>query len=243
VNDKFLELLGYTKDELLGKSHKILLKKRYADSTAYQKFWDRLKNNEFIDGEFDFIRKDGAIIWLRGSYYPVSDHRGRLVKVMQLATNISHEMQQEEKIKEYLLDLEVAKTKFKDTAIELKAQIEALERTTPIIELTADGEIIKATSQFLAMLKYNIEDLQGKHHRLLVTKATQESVNYKLFWEKLNRNELIEGEFVQTSKNTPLPINYYPITDSGEKVTKIVGIINRTPEYTNGAKITKMTEN
>jgi PAS domain S-box-containing protein len=243
VNDKFLELLGYTKDELLGKSHKILLKKRYADSTAYQKFWERLKNNEFIDGEFDFIRKDGSIIWLRGSYYPVSDHRGRLVKVMQLATNISHEMQQEEKIKEYLLDLEVAKTKFKDTAIELQAQLEALERTTPIIELSPDGEILKTTPQFLTMLKYNSEDLQNKHHRLLVTKNVQESVNYKLFWEKLNRSEVIEGEFVQTSKNTPLPINYYPITDSGEKVTKIVGIINRQSEYANGSKITKMTEN
>ena len=84
----------------------MLVKHKYAQSKAYQKFWEKLRNKQFIDGDFEFIHKDEHIVWLQGSYYPVTDKSGNLVKILQLASDISNEINQEEKIKDYLLDLE-----------------------------------------------------------------------------------------------------------------------------------------
>jgi PAS domain S-box-containing protein len=237
VNEKFLQIIGYQQDELIGQSHKILLKKKYADSNSYHKFWQKLASLEFVDGEFDFLNKNGTIVWLRGSYYPVSDQNGQLTRVMQLVTDITNEMLQEEKIKEYMFDLEVAKTKFKDSAFELQAQLHAVEYTTAMIELNPQGTIIRATPKFLELLKFEEVNLLNQPHKVLLSKDFSESNHYKSFWEKLMRNEIINGELGLISaekKLIPVQMNYYPITDSGAKITKIVGIVIKKPEYKNG---------
>lgn len=237
VNDKFLEITGYEQEDLMGQSHKILLEDKFAHSTAYQRFWDRLKQNEFIDGEFEIIAQKGNTIWLRGSYYPVADKKGRLVKVMQLATNITNEVQQEDKIKDYLMDLEKAQTQLKDMTAELQAKISAIESFTGLVEFNPDGEIIHANEKFLEFAKYNTQDLVGKHHKVLVSKEMAESKDYKKFWDKLNKNQFVEGEFEQLARDNStfkLRASYFPVLDAHNQVSKIIGIVSKLKDAGNG---------
>ncbi len=219
ANERFYEIMGYQEPELIGKSHKELVEVRFSESISYKKFWDRLYDKEFIDGEFEFTSKAQGIIWLRGNYYPVTDKRGRLLKIMQLSTDITHEMVQDEKLKSHLLDLEITRSQLTEKNRDLEARIGVFAQALAIIELSADGKILAANAPFLAYQKCTEADLVGKHYKHLLSPAIAESEDYRNMWERLNRNETVEATH---EKNR---MAYYPLTDSSNRVNKILGVV------------------
>lgn len=127
ANERFYEIMGFEYPELTGMYHQTLVEQRFAESKSYQKFWDRLHAKDFIDGEFEFVSKKGEIIWLRGNYYPVTDKRGKLLKIMQLSTDITQEMEQDERLKNHLLELETLRSQLTEKNRALEARISYLE--------------------------------------------------------------------------------------------------------------------
>jgi len=89
ANDLFLRCLGYRREEIQGKHHRIFVDPAYAASPAYNAFWDRLRSGEFESGEFLRLGKDGREVWLQASYNPVLGADGKVQKVIKLATDIT----------------------------------------------------------------------------------------------------------------------------------------------------------
>jgi methyl-accepting chemotaxis protein len=241
VNDRFLSVTGFEKDELLGKAHQELVEKRFSESKSYKKIWERLNQREFVDGEFEFKAKDGSLIWLRGSFYPVADQKGKLLKVMLLATNITYEMQQEERIRDYLMDLEVTRSQLSDHIRSLESQLMAVDQVFGTVEVSLDGKIIKANQHFLEYAEYKKDDLVGKEFTSLFSKDFVASPEYTALWQRLQNHEMVIGEFVQITKqkkSQKLFGGYYPIISNNEEVEKIIGIFSKIPPYKNGVKAT-----
>ncbi|MDX2306213.1 MAG: PAS domain S-box protein [Microscillaceae bacterium] len=228
VNDKFSEILGYHKEELLGQSHKILVKNKFAQSKSYQKLWDKLRSKQFIDGDFEFVNKSGAVVWLQGSYYPVTDKEGNLVKVLQLASDISNEIYQEEKIKDYLIELEKKQSQLQNQTDELRAYLEAIDQATGIIEMDPEGKILRTNEKFLKLLNYTNRELLGKHHRILVPKDYAQTQAYRSFWNKLDQQKIIEGEFIGITGNASeikIWSTYVPVLGTNKRVDKVIGLV------------------
>lgn len=219
ANERFYEIMGFHEPELLGKLHKDLVEPRFAESKSYQKFWDRLYAKEFIDGEFEFISKNKQLIWLRGNYYPVTDKRGKLVKIMQLSTDITEEIKQDEKTKAHLLDLEVLRSQLTERNRELEGRMRAFAQSSATIELTPDGEILNINDQFAKKMACLPTTVVGKHHRVLLDKAYTETDAYKDLWKRLNKNESVEMRHAKAT------IAYYPLTDHTNRIVKILGIV------------------
>ena len=89
ANDNFLAAFGYRLDEIQGKYHRIFMDSVEAALPEYARFWERLRAGEQVAGEFRRTGKDGAAVWIQASYNPVFDFRGRVVKVVKFATNIT----------------------------------------------------------------------------------------------------------------------------------------------------------
>lgn len=90
VNERFLHITGYTREELLGKPHRVLVPERLAHSELYQEFLAQLLSGTVFEGEHERVRKDGSTFWLHGLYSPVLDERGmvrKVVKVVSLVVN------------------------------------------------------------------------------------------------------------------------------------------------------------
>jgi|GEM_PF-3152323 len=237
VNDKFKQLTQYTSEELIGQEHKALVGTKVANSKSYKILWERLHQNEFIDGEFQFTSKSGETIWLRGSYYPVADKNGKVTKILQLATDISNEIRQEEQIKEYLINLEKTQSNLKQASQELEAQLQAIDRSTGMIELNPEGKILRVNDKFLAWVKYDADDLVGKHHQVLIDSKNSQTTEYQNFWKKLHKNQMMEGQFIkQAQDQSPLYLHesYYPVLDNRKSLSKIIGIISLLPHSVNG---------
>ena len=61
ANSNFLQVLGYSREEVAGRDHGMLVQPEYRDSTDYVEFWAKLARGEF-DAAFRHLR-NGALPW------------------------------------------------------------------------------------------------------------------------------------------------------------------------------------
>ena len=67
ANSNFLEVFGYTLEEVVGQHHRIFCEPRYAGSSEYSEFWSQLARGELHSAEFKRLAKNGDAVWLRAS--------------------------------------------------------------------------------------------------------------------------------------------------------------------------------
>lgn len=89
ANDNFLTTLGYGKEEIIGKHHRIFCESTLANSAEYAQFWKNLRDGHAQTGVFKRIAKNGSTIYIQAVYAPVRDEVGRVFKVVKIATDIT----------------------------------------------------------------------------------------------------------------------------------------------------------
>ncbi|MGP9806156.1 methyl-accepting chemotaxis protein [Paracoccus sp. NSM] len=89
ANETFLKVMGYSLPEILGKHHAIFVDPVEAQSQAYKDHWDRLRTGEAIQSEFRRVNKSGREVWIEGSYTPIRDEKGDLVKITKFCSDIT----------------------------------------------------------------------------------------------------------------------------------------------------------
>lgn len=69
VNQSFIDMSGYSREELLGAPHYIL---RHPDMppVAFKGLWDTLANGEKWQGYVKNLRKDGGFYWVKATVIP-----------------------------------------------------------------------------------------------------------------------------------------------------------------------------
>jgi methyl-accepting chemotaxis protein len=108
---------------------------------------------------------------------------------------------------------------------EMRAKLEALDRSQAIIEFRLDGTIVTANEQFLAALGYTLEEIRGRHHRMFVEPRYAESREYAEFWARLGRGEYQAAEYMRLAKGGReiwIQASYNPILDRSGKPCKVV---------------------
>lgn len=113
------------------------------------------------------------------------------------------------------------------TQAELLALYEAIDKSLGTIEFNMDGTIITANENFLKMVGYSLEEVQGKHHRMFVSEQYANSQEYTTFWEQLNKGEFHSGEYKRVGKNKRpayIRATYNPIMSEDGKPLKVIKI-------------------
>jgi methyl-accepting chemotaxis protein len=93
ANENFLNIFGYTLEEVVGQHHRMFCDLGYSESPEYVQFWQRLGRGEYDADEFKRICKSGSEIWLQASYNPIFDMNGKPRKVVKFASDITSEVQ------------------------------------------------------------------------------------------------------------------------------------------------------
>jgi PAS domain S-box-containing protein len=87
ANQRLLDMLGCSMDEILGKTSSEFLFKDQEDFR--QKTTDNLRTGTRTSGEFKFRRKDGSILWAISNSSPVLDKNGQLIRIVSMLTDIT----------------------------------------------------------------------------------------------------------------------------------------------------------
>ncbi|WP_067218238.1 methyl-accepting chemotaxis protein [Marinomonas gallaica] len=204
ANDNFLDALGYSLDEVVGKHHSLFVDDAYRHSHEYRDFWTNLGRGEFQSGEFCRITKQGKRIWIEASYNPILDAEGKPFKVVKFASDI---------------------TEKKNESADFASQLEAISNAQAVISFDLDGKILTANSNFLSALGYSLDEVVGKHHSMFVDTEYRQSEEYRDFWRKLNNGEHFVGRFPRVRKDNYviwIQANYSPIRDALGNIYKVV---------------------
>ncbi|MBA56882.1 MAG: chemotaxis protein [Pseudomonadales bacterium] len=108
---------------------------------------------------------------------------------------------------------------------QLEAVLQAVDQSQARIEFDLDGHILDANQGFLDLMGYQLDEIQGQHHRLFVSDDDANSPEYKTFWNNLRRGECQSGEFKRRTKNNSevwIQAAYNPVLDQAGQVSHFV---------------------
>ncbi|MDE4910103.1 PAS domain-containing methyl-accepting chemotaxis protein [Methylobacterium sp. 092160098-2] len=204
ANAIFLALVDYTLEEVRGRHHSLFVPESERSGSDYAAFWDGLRAGRHETRAFPRLTKSGRIVWIQGSYNPILDRRGKPIKVVKLATDITAERAR--------------------NAL-YAGQIAALDRSQATISFALDGTIVDANANFLVTLGYTLEEIRGRHHRMFLPPAEAASADYAAFWTALGNGEYQAGEFRRIGKGGRTVWifgAYNPILDTDGKPCAVV---------------------
>ncbi|TWA69174.1 methyl-accepting chemotaxis sensory transducer with Pas/Pac sensor [Azospirillum brasilense] len=92
ANENFLTSFGFHLDEIKGKHHSLFIDAEHKASAEYDAFWDDLRRGKYRSGQYRRFGKQGKVVWIEGSYNPIFDEHGKVVKVVKFATDITNQM-------------------------------------------------------------------------------------------------------------------------------------------------------
>ncbi|MBS4012177.1 MAG: PAS domain S-box protein [Bacteroidetes bacterium] len=95
VNKKFLEITGYSSEEVIGKNSNTL-KSGKQDKVFYKELWDTISAGKQWQGEFHNKKKDGDFFWEYATISPVINEKGEITNYIAIKEDITKRKEAEE---------------------------------------------------------------------------------------------------------------------------------------------------
>lgn len=204
VNDKFLQISKYPKNELIGHGHNTT---RHPDmpKEVFKQMWATIGRGQIFRGVVKNRAKDGTPYYVDACIAPFVDKKtGKPRKYLGVRYDITEQEIQRQN---------------------MQGIMDAIDRAYASIEFNLDGTIIKANDNFLKTLGYTLDEVKGQHHRLFCDPAYASTAEYAALWQKLNRGEFESGIFRRIGKGGKevwIQASYNPVKDEMGRPFKVV---------------------
>ncbi|MGZ4954950.1 MAG: PAS domain S-box protein [Methylobacter sp.] len=157
VNDRFCEISGYSRNELLGQNHRIVKSSEHLPG-FYLDMWQTIVSGNIWRGEVCNRRKNGSLYWVETSIVPFMDNTGRSpYQYVSIRTDISH-------IKKAELRLRLL-----ERAVEASASSISMADTNK-----PDMPLIYVNPAFEYITGYSRDEAIGRNARFLQGKETDQ---------------------------------------------------------------------
>jgi len=97
INEKFCRVSGYSKEQLLGKNHRIL-NSGYHSRQFFKELWTTIKSGRVWHGEIKNKKQNGDYYWVESTIVPFLDEKGIPFQYISIRTDITETKRMEEKI-------------------------------------------------------------------------------------------------------------------------------------------------
>ncbi len=153
--------------------------------------------------EFKRLTKAGKAVWIKGSYNPIRDGSGQVVRVVKYATDVTAQTVE---------------------AAALKGQVEAIRKSQAVISFDLGGRVLEANANFLIAVGYTSAEVVGQHHGMFVDPEYRAGAEYASFWEALRRGESQAGQFRRIGKGGRevwIEASYNPVLDADGRPVQV----------------------
>ena len=205
-SERVYDVLGYTKEEMLGKRYFDFITPGKKDEIAALIMSKIEKKERVIDIEIPNLRKDGKEIFVVTSGVPVFDDKEELLGYRGVDKDITEKKKIEESIRQLS---------------------RAVEQSPVTIVITdTDAKIEYANPKFSQITGYTMDEARGQNPRILKAGDLPEE-HYRLLWETITTGHEWKGELHNKKKNGELfweSASISPIKDASGKTTHYLAV-------------------
>lgn len=188
VNDKFEEISKYKKEEIIGKSHR-LVNSGYHPKEFFRDLWESIQSGKTWRGEIRNRAKDGSFYWVDTTIVPFINKKGKPVQYIAIRSDITQRKQAEQSLIEY--------------AKEVQDITFALNQSSIVAITDEKGRITTVNDKFCEISKYSREELIGQDHRIL-NSGFHSKEFFKELWRTIGSGNVWKGEIRNRAKDGSL---------------------------------------
>ena len=205
VNEKFLEVSKYPKNELIGFGHNTT---RHPDMSkeVFKQMWQTIGRGDIFRGMVKNRAKDGTPYYVDAVIAPILGENGKPVKYLGVRYDIT--------------EAEIERQN-------ARGILSAIDQSYAFIEFDLGGLVLNANKNFLQTLGYQLDEIKGRHHRQFVDPVETNGAAYADFWRDLNAGKAQSGTFKRMAKagnEIWIQAVYAPVKDEMGRVVKIIKI-------------------
>ncbi len=214
VNDRFCQISGYRREELIGQDHRIVKSDEHPPE-FYQDLWQTIASGQVWQGEICNRRKDGSLYWVESTITPFLGSNGKPYQYVSIRTDISH---------------------VKKSIQQLKLLERAVEASTSGIVIADanqyDMPLIFTNKAFERITGYSREEILGKNCRFLNSNDRHQP-GLDHVRSALSKGEKVEGVLRNYRKDGSMfwnELRIAPVHDERGNLTHFIGIIKDVSE-------------
>ncbi|TKB92001.1 MAG: PAS domain S-box protein [Nitrospira sp.] len=205
VNDKYLAVSKYSKEELIGRPHSIT---RHQDmpKETFKALWQTIGRGEIFRGIIKNRAKDGTPYYVDAVVAPILGKNGKPRKYLGVRYDITQQ--------------ELARQN-------MEGVVNAINQSYACVEFNLDGTVITANENFLKVMGYTLAEIKGHHHRMFCDPAYAATGEYTAFWAKLFSGEFdanIYKRIAKGGREVWIQASYNPVKDEMGRPFKVVKI-------------------
>ncbi|MDP1593769.1 MAG: response regulator [Gallionella sp.] len=97
VNDKFMEISGYTEEALIGQNHRMIKSDEHGEE-FFRELWRTVANGKVWHGQVKNLAKDGHFYWVEATVVPFMNHEGKPYQYVSMRTDITAQKAMEQQV-------------------------------------------------------------------------------------------------------------------------------------------------
>nr|WP_290222308.1 methyl-accepting chemotaxis protein [Trichocoleus desertorum] len=218
TNQKFSEISGYNREELLGQNHRIV-NSGIHPKDFFTTLWATIASGKIWRGEIKNQRKDGSFYWVDSTLMPLFDSKGIISGYIGVRFDVTERKQAEERFQALAL-AQVSLVQ------EIKNRQSVLDEAAIVSETDRKGNITFINDKFCEISGYSREELLGQNHRV-VNSSHHPRTFFAEMWGTISTGRVWKGEIKNQRKNGDfywVDSTIAPIFDPDGKIMKYIGI-------------------